>query len=36
MKGGGGLVNELKRVGEEGGMLISVVDELTCNMGLIA
>ncbi len=37
--GGGGvgrLVNEVERVGEGGGMLISFVDALTCNMGLIA
>ncbi len=38
MKGGGGgvLVNEVERVGEGRSMLISVVDALTCNMGLIA
>ncbi len=38
MKGGGGgrLLNEIERVEERGGMLISVVDVLTCNMGLIA
>ncbi len=37
-KGGGGvgrLVNEVEGVGE-GGMLISFVDALTCNMGIIA
>ncbi len=34
--GGGRLVNEVERVGEGGGMLISFVDALTCNMGLIA
>ncbi len=37
--GGGGvgrLVNEVERVGEGGGMLISFVDAMTCNMGLIA
>ncbi len=28
--GGGRLVNEVKRVGEGGSMLISVVDALTC------
>ncbi len=38
MKGGGGgrLVTEVERVGEGGGMLISFVDALTCNMGVIA
>ncbi len=36
-EGGGRLVNEVERVGEGGwGMLISFVDALTCNMGLIA
>ncbi len=34
--GGGRLVNEVERVGELWGMLINVVDALTCNMGLIA
>ncbi len=37
--GGGGvgrLFNGVERVGEEVGMLISFVDALTCNMGLIA
>ncbi len=34
-EGGGRLVNEVERVGE-GGMLISVVDALTCNTDLIA
>ncbi len=34
--GGGRLVNEVERVGEGRSMLISVVDALTCNMGLIA
>ncbi len=36
-RGDGRLVNEIERVGEGGGgMLISVVDALTCNMDLIA
>ncbi len=34
--GGGRLLNEIERVEERGGMLISVVDVLTCNMGRIA
>ncbi len=34
--GVGGLVNEVERVGEGGSMLISFVDAMTCNMGLIA
>ncbi len=37
--GGGGvgrLVNEGERVGEGGGVLISFVDAMTCNMVLIA
>ncbi len=33
---GGRLVNEVESVGEGEGMLISVVDAMTCNMGLIA
>ncbi len=36
-RGVGRLVDEVERVGERGGgMLISFVGALTCNMGLIA
>ncbi len=36
-RGVGRLVNEVERIGEGGrGMLISFVDAMTCNMGLIA
>ncbi len=30
------LVNEVERVGQGGGMLVSVVEALTCNMDPIA
>ncbi len=33
--GGGRLFNEVERVGVGGGRFSRVVDELTCNMGLI-